>query len=340
MKLFRKKKKNTPAPISPLGDFSKAVIEISTDEIPTEEIASPAALSTETAATMEVKNSNADPDDDDDDYDDCGDKGTAKLYADAKILHKEFPTATYEECIRMRTLRTLKSARKNLNAYMEWRETYRMEELISDSPSLEDDSQVWDYAVKHALSVYPGSPPGGLELDKKLPRYVRIIGDEPSKQSVKKQIIDGNKSAFEKRTLYFIIGLIDVKIASLDVYALAFAMYFYLVMPRDSLEYVNILVDNRPGERWANPSASTLYPMARKLQFHMNHFPQRLRKLYAYPVPLAAQLLWSLCKNFLRPKVVEKINIYWGHDFEVVPAKWNFDEATMEKIGIERRSEL
>mmetsp|Transcript_2206 Transcript_2206/g.3272 ORF Transcript_2206/g.3272 Transcript_2206/m.3272 type:complete len:339 (-) Transcript_2206:263-1279(-) len=338
MRFFRIKKKKTAAVSSPTQNVSK---EAEKGPI---ETTSRAAFSLDTAASsdaveVDVNNNvstHMDCEEEElvEELDEELDEETAKLYSDAKILHQEFPTAAYEECIRMRILRTMKSARKNLNAYIEWRETYRLEKLISDSPTFEADSQIWDYAVKHALSFFPD-----VELEEKLPRYVRIIGVKPSKKNANKKKNDGKGSSCYRRTMYVMSGLIDVKIASLDIYALAFAMYFFLVTDRDSLEYVNVLIDNSSGEGWPNCSTSTLYPIAKKLQLHLNHFPQRLTKFYAYPVPLAAQLLWTLCKQFLKPSVVAKINIHWGYDADV-PAKWNFDQATLEDIHRERNSEM
>lgn len=332
MRLFRKKKKKTTALSSPSSNGLKPVEKAETQESPSKP-PPPAVkqLSTDTASTapvLDLENSAST-------YTEFEDEETKELYADAKILREEYPIATFEECIRFRTIRTMKSARKNLDAYMEWRKTYRLDELISDAPTFENDSQIWDYAVKHSLSFFPN-----VKLEGKLPRYVRIIGDKPSRESFPVKKSEGKDSVNDKRTLYVLSGLIDPKVASLDIHALAFAMYFFLVAERNSLEYINVLIDNRSGEGWANCSASTLYPVAKKLNSHLSHFPQRLTKFFAYPVPFAAQVLWTFCKQFMKAVVVAKVNIHWGNDFDVVPEKWNFDQATLEKIDIERRSEL
>lgn len=256
------------------------------------------------------------------------DEKTTKLRADAKILHEEFPGITYEESIRFLTNRTMKSARKQLEAYLEWKETYRVEQMLAESPTFQDDSEIWEYAVSHSLTFFPG-----VQLEKKLPRYARMVNTEPKQTTEDRKEKD---SEVQKRMLYMMPGLIDIKIASLDLYALVFAMYFYLVLDRQNLEYVNILGDNRSSDGWGNHSAATLFPISKIVLKHLDHFPQRLQQFYVYPVPLAAKLLWSLCKKFMKAKVVAKVNIHWGSD--VMPTRWKFDQSTMELLDKERSS--
>lgn len=263
------------------------------------------------------------------------DEETRQLYSDATVLLKEYPTTTFEECIRFRTIRTMKSARKNLDAYMIWRKAYRLDDLVSNAPTFENNEEIWEYAVAHSLTFFPG-----VKLKKKLPRIVRIVGTENLETAEKRRTKRDSEPEPRKRTLFVMSAMIDMKIASLDLYALAFAMYFFLVMDRESLEYVNVFADDRNGPGWGNHSATSLYPLSKKLLKHLDHFPQRMHKFYVCPVPLAAQLLWGLCKKFMKPKVVEKVNIHWGNNFDVCPPSFKLDEETLELLDTERKAEL
>lgn len=269
------------------------------------------------------------------------DEETRRTRLDAKMLQQEFPGLTYEECVRFRTIRTIKRARKKLKSYLQWRETYRMDDIPLQSLTFKNDEEVWDYAVSHSLSCYPE-----VKLDKKLPRIVRLIGKDPYKKMTDDPGDDDvTDSKSGKRILYILSGLVDSKIAPMDVYSLSLAVYFYLKLDRSGLEDIMAVTDARNGKGWANLSAASLLPFAKQVAKHLDFFPQRLDKFHAYPVPLAAKILWGVLKTFLKPVVVAKVNIHWGSSAidadppESMSAE-HFDDTTMERLQRERISEF
>jgi hypothetical protein len=270
------------------------------------------------------------------------DEETRQTRLDAEILHKEYydTDLTYEECIRFRSLRTLKKARKKLKFYLEWQETYRIDQIPVQTLAFKNDKEVWEYAVSHSLDCFPG-----VKLKKgTLPRVARIIGRNPNYNSPN-DTDDASDSKCGKRILYILSGLIDQNLAPLDLYALSFAVYFYLKLDRFGLEDVITVTDARSGRGWNNPSAASLLPFAKLIAKHMDFFPQRLEKFHAYPVPLPAKILWGVLKNFIKPVVVAKVNIHWGDTaVDALPpncmGEKYFDKATMERLEKERSSEF
>jgi hypothetical protein len=271
------------------------------------------------------------------------DEETRQTRLDAKILHKENPTMTYAECFRFRKLRTIKKARKKLRSYREWQKKYIDDIPPLQSLSFESDKEVWEYAVSHSLRYFPD-----VNLTEKLPWITRIIGDDPSLYPNLNSDADKTfttDSVCGKRILHFLPMLIDTSIASLDLYALSFAVYFYLTLDRYGLEEVMVVCDARHGRGWHNPSALSLVPFAKLTAKHMDWFPQRLDKFYAYPVPLPAKIGWSVLKRFLRPVVVAKVHIHWGNSsVDACPPECfgenYFEQSTVDHLESERISEF
>lgn len=257
---------------------------------------------------------------------------------DAKILHKEFPDMTFAESYRFRSLRSMKKARKKLKSYREWRKKY-VDDIPIDSLSFDNEKEVWDYAVSHSLRFFPD-----VNLEEKLPRFARMIGKHPNRTSVDSDNIRTD-SICGKRILYFLPMMIDSEIAPLELYALTFAIYFYLTLDRYGFEDNMCLLDARLGKGWPNPSPFSFIPLAKMISKHMDWFPQRLDKIFCSPVPLAASIGWKVVKRFLKPVVVAKINIYWGSSSinSLPPKEFEedyFEQSTMSFLEKERRSEF
>lgn len=269
-------------------------------------------------------------------------KEETQYLADAKVLHQENPTMTFAECLRFRRLRTMNKARRKLNLYRKWQKQYNMDDIPIkiQTVSFVSDSQFWDYAVSHSLQFFPG-----LNLKKcKLPRIARIIGDRPN-QCLDNYAENPTNSICRKRILYVLPMLIDPKIAPLELYSLVFATYFYLNLDRRGMEDVVTILDARYGRGWPNLSPLSILPFAKQTAKHMDWFPQRLDKFYAYPVPYPAQLGWSIIKQFLNPATVDKVHIHWGSSsVDACPptcfAEEYFAESTMDRLENERRSEF
>lgn len=268
------------------------------------------------------------------------DEKTRQARLDALILHQENPDLTYAECFRFRNIRTMKKARRKLKLYREWQKKY-VDDIPMESLTFDNEKEVWEYAASHACRFFPG-----VEINKKLPRVARIIGEDPD-QNLQHEHVKNfpTDSVSQRRILHFLPMLFDSSIAPLEFYSLAFAIYFYIMMDRNSLEDVNVVCDARHGQGWTNPSPISLVPFAKTTSKHMDFFPQRLHKLYAYPVPLPAKLIWGGVKRFLKPIVVAKINIFWGNSsIDASPPdcfrEEFFAESTMDNLESERRSEF
>jgi len=261
---------------------------------------------------------------------------------DAIALSREFPDATLEECIRFRSRRSIEQARVKLKGYLEWRTFYLLDQIPPyQSQLFSNDEQVWNFAVNHALKFFPA-----FKLETDLPRFLRVVGHDANIQYTQiMECHDCTRSKSGKRVVLILSGLIDSRIAPLELYALAFAMYFDLILDRQSLDDIVFAADVRKGKGWRNASPATMIPFLKHLVKQMDQFPERLDTCYVYPVPSLAKGLWTMIKGFLKENVVDKVDIHWGNALKhaTCPPRTLerfFDEKTIEDLERNRRSEF
>ena len=144
--------------------------------------------------------------------------------------------------------------------------------------------------------------------------------------------------------LHVFSNMIDPDIAPLAFYALVYSIYFYLHLPRNSLEYVVVVADVRKGEGWANTSPLKIMPFMKQAASHMELFPRCLSKCHVYPVPSFAKVIWLTIRSFLKEIVVKKVDLHWGSSSitSAIPQSLEeyFDQNTIKDFERHRRSEF
>lgn len=252
-----------------------------------------------------------------------------KASPDAYALLREFPNATLEECIRFLHDRKYCHAKEKMDKFLQWRKEYLMDH-IPDGMTFENDEQVFMYAITHGLKSFPD-----LNKDIKLPRFIRIISNQDG---------DAVKSKSGKRIVQVFSNMIDPDIAPLAFYALVYSIYFYLHLPRNSLEDVVVVADVRKGEGWANCSPYKIMPFIKQAASHMELFPRCLSKCHVYPVPSFAKVIWHTIRSFLKEIVVKKVDLHWGSSSitSAIPQSLeeHFDQNTIKDFERHRRSEF
>merc|ERR1719354_1003148 len=99
------------------------------------------------------------------------------------------------------------------------------------------------------------------------------------------------------RILYILSGLVDSKIAPMDVYSLSLAVYFYLKLDRSGLEDIMAVTDARNGKGWANLSAASLLPFAKQVAKHLDFFPSEIGQISRVPCSLRCQNSMGCAQN-------------------------------------------
>mmetsp|Transcript_12360 Transcript_12360/g.23160 ORF Transcript_12360/g.23160 Transcript_12360/m.23160 type:complete len:371 (+) Transcript_12360:71-1183(+) len=237
----------------------------------------------------------------------CEDMKEIATANDLLELQRHFPESTLYERRRFLTSRSLSRATEKMDYYMKWRQQYHLDSpSFRSHPMFLNDLDSWKFAVTHASRHFQGG--GGSSMKqfsgiKTLPRIVKF-GDEESGQLF---------SSDGKRIAHVLPGLIDKDIAPLGFYALCVAIYMDLKFDRNSNEYIYVFIDVRAGKNWPNPSASSLIPFVKSLTKNLSDtMPERMCKTIVYPIPSYAKPIWVICKTFLDPRQVQKIDVIWG----------------------------
>jgi hypothetical protein len=247
-------------------------------------------------------------------------------------LEQSCPEATPAEIKRFLNARkgSHKAALKQLQSYIEWRREHGLEvsnipmgisvsaSTVSSSRSLsyseyddedfytaasyfEDDQDQWDDAAFAALSICSKGEKPDIRT---LPRLARFDANDGSEEMHDKE---GN------RILQLLPAQMDVSIASEKAYALALAFYLDKKLSRDSMEKINVLIDVRAGEGWANPPASKMVPFIKLMNNLLErNFPERLAKCMVLPMPTYATSLWKIIKMFLDSNTAKKFTVLGG----------------------------
>ncbi|KAL1519693.1 hypothetical protein AB1Y20_023203 [Prymnesium parvum] len=189
-----------------------------------------------------------------------------------------------------------------------------MEALFPDSPEAErarflrarngnvDEAaaQLRTY-LKWRAESYPPAP-GTLLLGKGLPPW-NLMGEGLAMRGV-----DGTP------VLLSLAAMADPEVGTPAQYAYAAAMLLEENLPRDTEQLITIVVDVggiHPGG--ANAPVSKLIPIIRELSRVLAPlFPERVKRMTIYPVPLAVRGIWSAVKLFLDPVTANKAVLLSG----------------------------
>jgi hypothetical protein len=241
----------------------------------------------------------------------------------------EFPTMTSEECYLCRRGRSVEMAKQSMKANFEFRDTYRLD-TMKYIPILKSDTEVFEFAVKHALSFFPN-----VSLQSKLPRFIKM-GETDDNLNTK----DGYRITF------LLPALIDIKIAPLELYALVMPLYFHFKFPdRENPEKMTFAIDVRRFKGGPNPSAARLFPFTKLAATYLsNTIPGRVNRCLLYPVPRPTKFIWDMFKTLIPDEIIDMVNIFWGMAFSSSPApvqdmKKFFDESIIERLEQMRTAE-
>jgi hypothetical protein len=266
---------------------------------------------------------------------------------DLQKLEKHFPLATHAE--RMRFLNAkggnYNLAHEQLKNYLEWRETYDLDQLASipnglSSPTLSSDDSFhscassdgtldqidWKFASDKALTCNDNSCFESTPA--MLPQLVRILTVPGSDEHLCDR--EGN------RILHLLPAQMDPRVASAETFQLCVAFYLERKLSRESMEKLTVVVDVRGGYGWANPKPNKLVPFIKMVTGCMEkNFPERLSKLVLFPMPRAAAVLWGVIKRFLDPNTASKIAVIPGNAGNDAPPPYKKMEVHMERDIIE-----
>ncbi|KAI2508036.1 CRAL/TRIO domain containing protein [Fragilaria crotonensis] len=242
-------------------------------------------------------------------------------------LEEKFPNSPYSE--RLRFLRACKGsvtgATVKLQAYYDWRELHGLDlpEYADTRLGQSSDEQDWLLSCKKAVehieklgkeSLKKKSSPSDSTKSLSsfaLPQIVFAYTDE-------KGLPMTSKSG--RRLLHVMPARINKKLASAETYALALSLYLDHKQDRNKLDLFFVMLDVRPGKGWANPPAYNMMPFIKAVGNLLHqHYPERLDKLFLYPLPRPALWIWEMVKPFLDPSVVESAHLIAGKDTVAAP---------------------
>lgn len=240
-------------------------------------------------------------------------------------LEERFPNSPYSE--RLRFLRackgSLSGAIVKLQAYYDWREIHGLDlpEYADARSGHDSDEQDWllscKKAVEHIEKVGRESPKKKSSGSTKslnshaLPQIVFAYTDENGLPMTSKS---------GRRLLHVMPSRINKKLASAETYALALSLYLDHKQDRNKLDLFFVMLDVRPGKGWANPPAYNMMPFIKAVGNLLHqHYPERLDKLFLYPLPRPALWIWEMVKPFLDPSVVESAHLVAGRDTVAAP---------------------
>lgn len=208
-------------------------------------------------------------------------------------------------------------AATKLQAYLEWRKRYNLDDVeettkpastTSTTTDGEDSDAIiskdelnWDAAATAAMaasgafenSVYPKLP--------RLARFDDIAGNDAMLGK------DGN------RIMQINPPMLDNTLASEETYVLCIAFYLERNLSRTSREQITLCVDVRGGDGWACPPVKSIMSFIKDLITTVDlHFPDRLAMSIVYPLPFAGIAIWSMIKPFLDKRTVQKVAILKG----------------------------
>lgn len=256
-----------------------------------------------------------------------------------KNLHQDFPKATLVECRRFwrscrddeddsnptitkqrrqpprqrqkrRDEAILAQAEANLEAYLEWRERYGLDDGLRGTDGM-TDAACWDHAVRRSLQ---GNATNTQRKQQEQPAVPQIIFQH-SRKVVKGGMAESNilTDRDGHKVLHVLPARMDKEAYPAQTYGLALAFYLDSLMDRDSDERRTILLDVRAGKGWSNPSAVFMVNYVCKIvKVLQRPFPGRLEKLIVYPMPGPALHIWNAIKWVFHTNVRNRIFLVPG----------------------------
>lgn len=134
--------------------------------------------------------------------------------------------------------------------------------------------------------------------------------------------------------LLALAAMCDPEAGTPEMYALASAVLLDAHLPRDSNQFITIVVDVGGVRGGANAPPSKLFAIIRELSRVLSseksehaqlcdakpfaqpplcwsaaNFPERVRRIIIYPVPLAVRSIWMAVKLFLDPVTAAKVRL-------------------------------
>lgn len=271
------------------------------------------------------------------------------------ILCASFPETTPAERLRFLVARdgNVEAASKKIQSYLRWRKDIGVDEksflekihkASSDNVNGADlDKAHWDLATELALSFSnenSNEVPNSIET---LPRLITLASNDDLATSITKN--ETKITTLKGKRIFQVFGAqLDLDLASSETYAQALAVYLDIKLDRYSMEKMCVIIDVRAGKGWANPTASSIVPLAKHVSRVLSdHFPERLAVCFVYNLPYLASALWSMIKPFLYPVTVAKFQLFTGSPNADAPPPTSklekyFDKSVIHHLEEKRKS--
>mmetsp|Transcript_22312 Transcript_22312/g.32938 ORF Transcript_22312/g.32938 Transcript_22312/m.32938 type:complete len:351 (-) Transcript_22312:130-1182(-) len=225
-----------------------------------------------------------------------------------------FPTSKLEE--RERFLRAkhgnITNAAKKLEKYLNWREQHNLDSLQYNVESISDEND-WNESYRFAMEYAVVSAVtkknrlrSNLKLASKIPQISFVYNNECG---------DIEKTSNGNMVLHIMPGLIDLNLATPELYALTMALYLDRKFDREKHGYATVFLDFRAGKGWPNQPAFSMMPFIRMIAgFLHKYFPRRFDSCVMYNLPKSAMWIWEMVKPFLDRSALESIIPISGSD--------------------------
>jgi hypothetical protein len=226
-----------------------------------------------------------------------------KLYSDEgdRKLHDLVPLATEEECKRFFAAckQDTGRAQTKLEAYLQWNQDHaEIEETLGLDSNPKSDEEDWKIASQVAMIAC--NEKSGASLA----RIARVYSDDTGAPICDRE---------GHRMLHIMPGQIDGKEAYPATYALALALFINRKLDRSSSEKITVMIDVRGRKGWANIHPCRQLPFIQSVtKLLLAMFPERLHRCLLFPVPSSGMWIWNLCKVWIDPLTVSKINLLAG----------------------------
>ena len=211
----------------------------------------------------------------------------------------------------------MSSAALMLQRFLDWHFQHAALPSSSFRNKLDDP---WEVAVSKALSLC-NEKINSTATDTNLPQVATMLNAVD---------VDG------RRILHITPGKIDERLASLQAYSLAIALYIDQQLDRDSLEKVTVTIDVRGGTGWRSLHATQLVPFIQHTStLLLAQFPERLARSVVYPIPSTFTWIWRLVRRCIDPLTRDKICLLTGPATIASPPPWQAMEAYLGKGVVE-----
>lgn len=197
-----------------------------------------------------------------------------------------------------------KLAEGQLTSYLDWRQKYKLETMLSSIDSLLNNDATrdefdWQCASNKALSF------NKIKKNGILPQIAKMLTINNSNEFMR---CEGH------RILQLLPAKMNPDISTDEIYTLCVACYLDIKLGRRTTEKIIVTIDVRGGEGWYNSKPKALIPFIKKIISCLGtNFPERLLKSIVFPMPRTAMALWKVVKVFLDPNTAKKIGLIAGN---------------------------